>query len=71
MREIGERYEINAPWNVSEEGVFDARLDVLALGAKYNGKFQRKSRFRFKSTPMEAAVPVEDAGLRFLRQHLH
>lgn len=60
---------INIPWNVSEVGLVDA-TDDRTLDAKSLVKSQRKSKLRFRSTPMEAAEPVEDAGLRFLRQQL-
>lgn len=60
---------LNIPWNVSEVGLVDATED-RTLDAKSLVKSHKKSKFRFRSTPIEAADPVEDAGLRFLRQQL-
>ena len=57
------------PWNVSEDGLVDATLDRTD-GANCRVKSHRKSKLRFKSTPMEEAEPVEDLGFRFLRQQL-
>ena len=42
---------------------------LLTLDA-HQDKSHIKSKFRFKSTPIEDAEPPDDAGLRFLRQQL-
>jgi hypothetical protein len=59
----------NIPWNVWAEGLVEA-TSALTLGANFVVKSQRKSKFLFRSTPIEAADPVDDLVLRFFRQQL-